>query len=198
VSPRPRTIPGDWFDGSIPENAQIQEGGYIESSCSFVTYRSRMPVGLELGRGAAIYCGTVFDTGESAQIRIGDYSLLNGAWISCESEIEIGSHCLLSWGVVIMDSRRAPETPAARKRQLIIAATAHEWAPQGEAQPVHIASNVWLGFDVCVLPGVTIGEGSIVAARSVVFQDVPAYCVAAGNPASVVRALNEKPERQHA
>jgi acetyltransferase-like isoleucine patch superfamily enzyme len=197
VSAPPRTIPGDWFPGAIPENVRIQDGGYIESTCSFVTYRSRMPVGLELGRGAAIYCGTVFDTGESARIRVGDYSLLNGAWISCESEIEVGSHCLLSWGVVLMDSRRAPAEPAARRQQLTTAADAHEWVPQGDPRPIRIASNVWLGFDVCVLPGVTIGEGSIVAARSVVFQDVPPYCVAAGNPVSVVRTL-QSPERQHA
>jgi len=40
------------------------------------------------------------------------------------------------------------------------------------AQPIHIANNVWIGFDVCVLPGVSIGEGSVIGARSVVNQDV--------------------------
>jgi acetyltransferase-like isoleucine patch superfamily enzyme len=48
----------------------------------------------------------------------------------------------------------------------------------------------WIGFDVCVLPGVTIGEGAIVGARSVVAGDVPPYTVVAGNPARVVRRLS--------
>jgi acetyltransferase-like isoleucine patch superfamily enzyme len=61
--------------------------------------------------------------------------------------------------------------------------------PSVPAQPVCLRDNVWLGFDVCVLPGVTIGEGSVVGARSVVCSDVPAYTLVAGNPARAVRAL---------
>lgn len=56
-------------------------------------------------------------------------------------------------------------------------------------RPVHIGSRVWLGGRVVVLPGVTIGDGTTVAAGSVVTRDLPAYVVAAGNPARVVRTL---------
>ena len=66
---------------------------------------------------------------------------------------------------------------------------------------MRVGNNVWLGFDACVMPGVTIGEGAIVGARSVVFDDVPAYAVAAGNPARVIRRLDPSPphdaDRQH-
>ena len=55
---------------------------------------------------------------------------------------------------------------------------------------VVIGDNVWLGDKVSVLPGVTIGEGAIVAANSVVTHDVPPFCVVAGCPAKVVRKLN--------
>ena len=61
------------------------------------------------------------------------------------------------------------------------------------ARPVRIGSDVWIGFDCCILPGVTIGNGSIVGARSVVCEDVEPYTIVAGNPARVVRRLN-KPE----
>jgi acetyltransferase-like isoleucine patch superfamily enzyme len=59
-----------------------------------------------------------------------------------------------------------------------------------EARPIRIGRNVWIGFDACVLPGVTIGEGSIVGARSVVVEDVPPFTVVAGNPARFIRHLH--------
>jgi acetyltransferase-like isoleucine patch superfamily enzyme len=59
----------------------------------------------------------------------------------------------------------------------------------GMARPVRIGDNVWIGFDAVILPGVTIGQGSIVGARSVVAEDVPPFTVAAGNPARVIKQL---------
>lgn len=55
------------------------------------------------------------------------------------------------------------------------------------AKPVHIGRNVWLGEQVCILPGVTIGDGAIIGAGSVVTRNIPARCVAVGNPARVIR-----------
>jgi len=65
------------------------------------------------------------------------------------------------------------------------------------ARPIRIGNNVWIGFDSCVLPGLSIGDGSIVGARSVVVEDVPPLTVVAGNPARVIRQL-EAGERQAA
>ncbi len=50
-----------------------------------------------------------------------------------------------------------------------------------------VGNDVWIGQNVTVLPGVHIGDGAIIGANSVVAKDVPPYCVAAGNPAVVVR-----------
>ena len=50
-----------------------------------------------------------------------------------------------------------------------------------------IGNDVWLGYDVLVMPGVKIGDGAIIAARSVVVSDVPAYSVVGGNPAKVIK-----------
>ncbi len=57
------------------------------------------------------------------------------------------------------------------------------------ARPVEIKDNVWIGGGCIILPGVAIGENSVVGAGSVVNRDVPANCVAAGNPCRVIRYL---------
>lgn len=50
-----------------------------------------------------------------------------------------------------------------------------------------VGNDVWIGYDAMVMPGVRIGDGAIVATRSVVASDVPAYAIVAGNPAKVIR-----------
>src|SRR5205823_6113763 len=165
---------------------------------SFLRNRSEEPVGGHIGRGASIYLGTMFDTGPRGRVHIGDYTLVNGARIICDEEVTIGDYVLISWNVVLMDTYRLPVDVAGRRREL-------EQAPRRQprrlqavvpARPVRIGRNVWIGFDSCVLPGVSIGEGAVVGARSVVTEDVPAYSVVAGNPARVVRRLEPQEVRR--
>ncbi len=181
----------DWYPGTIPDNAVIDKTAYVETSFSFFLYRSRAPVGLQIGKGASTYLGTMFDVGTQGQVSLGDYALVHGARIVCDAEIKIGDYALISWNVVLMDTYRMSFNPVARRREL-------ERLPKSElrridsnepALPIHIESNVWIGFDACVLPGITIGEGSIIGARSVVTTDVAPYTVVAGNPARVIRRL---------
>jgi acetyltransferase-like isoleucine patch superfamily enzyme len=56
--------------------------------------------------------------------------------------------------------------------------------------PIHIQKNVWLGDGVCILPGVTIGEGSIIGANSVVNKSIPPYTIAAGIPVKAIKKFN--------
>lgn len=58
--------------------------------------------------------------------------------------------------------------------------------------PVHIGKNCWLGAGVVVLPGVTIGDNTVVGAGSIVTKDLPANVVAVGNPCKVLRPINER------
>lgn len=58
-------------------------------------------------------------------------------------------------------------------------------------QPVHIGRNCWLGAGVVVLPGVKIGDNSVIGAGSIVTKDIPANVVAVGNPCRVLREINE-------
>src|SRR5262249_4554959 len=127
-------------------------------------------------------------------VTVGEYALVNGARIICDAAVEIGDYALISWNVVLMDTYRVPLDPVVRRQEL-------ERAPfrsprrleSGQpARPLRIGHNVWIGFDVCVLPGVTIGEGAVVGAKSVVTEDVPAYAVVAGNPARIIRWLDRE------
>lgn len=182
----------DWYAGSVPENVDIAESAFIETTYSFFLYRSRALTGLRMSRAASAYGGTMFDIGPRGQVRIGEYALVHGAWIRCDSEVEIGDYSLISWNVVLMDTYRVP-TDAAQRRRILEAASREGLQgferPPAASKPIHIGRNVWIGFDVCVLPGVHVGDGSIVGARSVVAVDVPEYSIVAGNPARVIREL---------
>jgi acetyltransferase-like isoleucine patch superfamily enzyme len=195
-----RKLSWDWFPGIIPENVVVDDTAYIETSFSFQFFRSTQPAGVSYGRGASTYLGTMFDVGPEGRVTLGNYTLVHGARIICDSEVSIGDYTLISWNVVLMDSYRVPLDPRERRKELELVPTrplrlACAAVP---AQPIRIERNVWIGFDSCVLPGVTIGEGSVVGARSVVNADVPPFTVVAGNPARIIRKLEPHDASTHA
>ncbi len=184
-------IQGDWYPGSLPLNAEIDVSAYVESAHSFSAFRSNLDVGFRLGLGSSVYMGCMFDVGVSGRVSVGDYSLLHGVWLVCDSGVEIGDHALISWNVVLMDSYRMSRNVVKRRSVLERLAVSGDRRLDGnvEARPISIGNNVWIGFDSCVLPGVTIGDGAVVGARSVITDNVDAYTVVAGNPARTVRRL---------
>ena len=186
-----RKLPGDWYPACVPDNVVLDDTAYIETSFSFYFYRSQLPTGMEVGPGASSYLGVMFDVGPQGRLKIGKCSLVLGARIICDAEIVIGDYALISWNVVLMDTYRVPFDARARRKELEQVPTRPLRLASAEvpARPIHIERNVWIGFDSCVLPGVTIGEGSVVGARSVVVETVPPYTVVAGNPARVIRQL---------
>ena len=112
----------------------------------------------------------------NGRIRIGDYALLcPGARISSASEINIGDNCMIASSAYITDS---------------------DWHDVynriafGKTDPIDIANNVWIGDSAIVCKGVSIGENSIVGAGAVVVNSIPSNCIAAGNPAQVVKHLD--------
>lgn len=186
-----RKLEWDWFNGRVPENVDLDETAYLETTYSFELFRSREPDALRIGRGASIYLGVMFDMGPGARVSVGDFTLMNGSRIICDAAIEIGDYCLISWNTVFMDTYRVPTQPGSRRACLERAAHSSPRRVETNvpARPIRIGNNVWIGFDSCVLPGLSIGDGSIVGARSVVVEDVPPLTVVAGNPARVIRQL---------
>jgi acetyltransferase-like isoleucine patch superfamily enzyme len=93
-------------------------------------------------------------------------------------EIVIEDDVNVASGVRFMDSDAHPRNAAERIADL---------PPKpDEIKPVRICKNAWIGQNAFILKGVTVGEGAVVGVNSVVVTDVPAYCVAMGNPARVV------------
>jgi acetyltransferase-like isoleucine patch superfamily enzyme len=185
-----RRVPHDWYDGTVPGNVIIDPTAHLETSYSFLLYRSQADVGLRLGAGAAAYTGTMFDVGPRGRIRIGKCSMIKVGWLICDEGIDIGEHVLISWNTVLMDSYRTASDPLVRRRQLErIWRERIEPCDLSRPRPIVIGDDVWIGFDSIILPGVTVGRGAIIGCRSVVVEDVPAYTIVAGNPARVIRSI---------
>lgn len=180
-------IEGDWFDAPVPAGVSAHDETHLDTAFSFTGVQGTM----EIARGAHIYTGSLFDVGPSGHVAIGECAMLNGVYLLCDARIEIGAYATISWNVVFMDTYRMPVSPEARRLVLEERVRVRASQPKANvpARPVRLCNNVWIGFDVCILPGVTIGEGAVVGARSVVADDVPAYTVVAGNPARPVRTL---------
>lgn len=96
-----------------------------------------------------------------------------------DTHIYIGSHTMIGPGVIIATAGH-PVLPILR-----------EQAYQYNA-PIHIGSNCWLGAGVLVLPGVTIGDNTVIGAGSVVTKDIPSDVVAVGAPCRVMRPIGER------
>lgn len=101
---------------------------------------------------------------------------------SVASRITVGDDCYIAMGCFFLDS---PGHPLDAARRL-----AHMPPDAAQIQPVVIGDNVWIGTQAMIMPGVTVGEGSVVAARAVVTTDVPPYTVVGGTPARVIKRLD--------
>ncbi len=130
----------------------------------------------------SIYAPTrlMTDEKENAIIEIGDNTRINGASIHATEKISIGKNCLIAANVTIIDSDGHGLSPV--QRNLI----------NPVSQPVIIEDNVWIGINSIILKGVKIGRNSVIGAGSIVTKNVPSNCVAAGNPACVVKTFTHK------
>jgi maltose O-acetyltransferase len=129
-----------------------------------------------LGTGSSILPHFRCDYG--AQITIGANSFLNydAILLDC-APISIGDDVSIGPRVQLVTALHPVDDYEARR---------HGWE---SASPIAIGNNVWLGAEVIVCPGVTVGVDSVIGAGSVVTKDVPSGVVAAGNPCRVIRTI---------
>ncbi len=129
----------------------------------------------------------------SGSISIGNYCYVGeGTRIWSGKGITIGNRVLISHNVDIHDSNDHPLDPQLRHEHYKDILSIGFLAKYDIcAAPIIVADDVWIGFGACIMRGVTVGAGAIIAAHAVVTKDVPARAVVAGNPARVIRVLQQ-------
>ena len=113
-------------------------------------------------------------------VTVGPDTLLNGCWIGARTSVRVGAGCLVS-DCDITDSDFHNLEPARR----------HQPPDDRTQRPVELGDNVWVGAHALVLKGTRVGRDSVVGAGAVVRGDVPPSVVVVGNPAEVVKHLDE-------
>lgn len=154
-----------------------------------------------IGENNHLSCKLVLESNQGF-IQIGDSCFINGGTsLISRSSITIGDFVTIAWGVTIYDhdshSLNHLDRRADIEQQLLQAhsgnrlITNKNWATVN-SKPIKICNDVWIGMNAIILKGVTVGEGAIVAAGAVVTKDVAPYTVVAGNPAVMVKVMQDK------
>jgi acetyltransferase-like isoleucine patch superfamily enzyme len=160
-----RILPPFRFNGL--DQVSIGNSVVIGRDCWFITHRDdKSPEGIKLILGDNVSIGM-------------------GCSISAAIRVELQDHVLVARNVYISDHAHAFED--------INIPIANQGITQ--LKPVVIGAGTWLGQNVCVLPGVTIGKHCVIGANSVVNSSLPDYCVAAGTPARIIRQYNPQTKK---
>lgn len=153
----------------------------------YVRGKSFIDFGRGLTTGVNVRLDAFAPLGSSPVLHIGNHVQMNDSvHVGAVERVVIGDYTLIASRVFISDHNHG-------SYQIQDLASAPEIPPVHRplsSRPIHIGSNVWLGEQVCILPGVTIGNGAIVGANSVVTRDIPPNSIAAGNPARVIRIFD--------
>lgn len=153
---------------------QIAYGVRLASTCDF--FQSNTGA-IYIDKGSRIERNTRINSGFGGSIRIGKNVLVDdGTHIMAQISISVGdysqisSHCFIADFNHVYKSRNVPIVMQGYKRK-----------------PVVIGRDVWIGSHAVILPGVTIGDGAVIGAGSVVTKNIEAFSVAVGNPAKIIK-----------
>ena len=155
---------------------------------------------VKIGSKGLIAAKFIFES-EKGEVVIGNNVNLGGVTFISRNRIEVQDDVTMAWGITIYDHNSHSVNWEDRKNdnnqcyEDFInnngATVANKNWSKVVSKPILIESKVWIGFDVTILKGVTIGEGAVVGAKSVVVRDVEPWTVVAGNPAVVIKYLSE-------
>lgn len=122
---------------------------------------------------------------DGSKFSIGDNSGMSSVSIICKERITIGENVNIGAGCLILDSNMHSTDWRVRANRKMD-------SPQKAAKaPIIIEDNVFIGARCIITKGVTIGRCSMIAAGSVVVKDIPANCIAGGNPCKVIKYIND-------
>ncbi len=137
--------------------------------------------------------GHIFSSNHG-KVEIGEWTTIpRGTMVNAANSVKIGADVSIAPGVIIIDNNTHPINPQDRR---IMQRTSHGSKERNsmfsDNAPIVIMDNVWLGRNVRVHKGVTIGENSIIGANAIVTKNIPSNCIAVGIPAKVVKTDIDK------
>jgi acetyltransferase-like isoleucine patch superfamily enzyme len=155
---------------------------------------------VDIGEESIIGASIIFES-TKGNVSIGNRVYIGDSTIICKSKITFENDILVAWGVTFYDHNSHSLNYKSRQkdiRQVLYDYKHHkgnylvnkDWSDV-ESRPIVIKNNAWIGMHSVIMKGVTIGEGAIVAAGSVVTKDVPPFTVVAGNPARIVKQIDK-------
>lgn len=177
-------------------NIHVDAGAVLLKSTRFRIRDRRNTI--RIGRDTMVGCHFIFESG-AGEIAIGERCFINsGTRIISRSAVEIGNEVIIAWDCTIYDhnshSLNWRERAEDITQQLSDFRASRDFIQNKNwgnvlCRPIKIRDKAWIGFGSAILNGVTIGEGAVVGACTVVREDVEPWTVVVGNPAQVVKKL---------
>jgi acetyltransferase-like isoleucine patch superfamily enzyme len=172
----------------MARSSRLTSTGKIDNICGI---REAVQIGKH-----SVVGGHLQTFAHAGSIRIGEWTFVGeGTRIWSAAEVVIGDRVLISHNASIVDTTSHPTGARLRFRQTkAILTRGHPKEDPGlKSDPIHIGNDVWISFGATIMRGVTVGEGAIIGACSVVTHDVEPWTVVAGNPAMIIRRLDREP-----
>lgn len=138
----------------------------IGENCRFMS--------LSTGNRVGLSHRCILTTADDAVLMIGNKCSFSGVSIRCFERITLGNNVRVGANCLIIDGDAHQDDPRS-----------------GKNRPIVIENNVWLGANVVVKKGVRIGRNSVIGMNSVVNKDIPANCIAIGNPCVVIKFFDD-------
>jgi acetyltransferase-like isoleucine patch superfamily enzyme len=150
---------------------------------------------LQVGENSNINASIRFDKDKS-KIIIGNRTYIGNSLIVASERVTIGDDVLIAWGCTIVDHNSHSVHWGERQNDVLNWNVGKKDWKTVKMKPVIISDKVWIGFNTIILKGVSIGEGAVIGAGSVVTGDVPPFTIYAGNPARLIREIKpgDRPE----
>jgi galactoside O-acetyltransferase len=153
-----------------------------------------------IGDNTILDCLIQFES-STGEVVIGNNTFIGRSTLISRSKIEIGENVFMAWGSFVYDHNSHSLDYRERENdiaQQLLDYRAGKFFIENknwdvvDTKPIKICSNAWIGMNCIILKGVTIGEGAVVAAGSVVTKDVAPWTVVGGNPAVKIKELEGK------
>lgn len=168
-------------------------GVKISPSAKVDYYKIRLGANCQLAIGnGSIIQGPIITDRDGAVITVGDHTFIGSSNIISAERVEIGDDVLIAWGCWIVDHNSHSISWEMRQNDVRDWYVGKKDWSNVVRKAIKINNKAWIGFNSTILKGVTIGEGAIVGAGSVVTKDVPPYTIVAGNPARIIREISQE------